>query len=571
MSGAKKKLDRRAARAEMGMSEREKQELQKQKAQRRNNIIAIVGGVIAVLLVAALLIWNAGFIPRHITAVKLASTDNVGGDLTLTQADLNYFYYAAMNSVVSQEQQIADVYAQNGLTYTPSFDASASAKGQYIDETNTMSYHDYFKQQALSNATELTAMANAAKAAGHTLSEDAQTSLDNAAAQLDAQVQQSGYGNRNTYLRLLYGRTTNDKVYFKNLERNIWAADYFNASVRSADTYTDEELTAYYADHVDELDSYSYSQAYFDGTVQTAAGDGEDASAAPSPTDEEKAAALAQAKQDAESLISSIKANAATPAEGEEAQVKDFTTLAADFGVQAQIQTGNAASNFVNMPYADWLKDSARADGDVEIFTVENAGYYVVQFQGRQRSDIPVSTDVRHILIKTSHDDDPETPDVDESTVPFTDEEKAAAYAEAQSILQEFTAGEQTGERFGELAEQHSDDTRDDEDNSLLTPGGLYEVTASSNFMQEFKDWALATDRKAGDTGIVETTYGYHIMFADSVEEATWKDNARTALQTDEQQAFLDEVLAKYPIAVNKWYNVPEAQESQEPQESPAN
>ena len=566
MSGAKKKLDRRAVQAELGLSEREKQELQKQKAQRRNNIIAIVGGVVAVLLVVALLVWNSGFLPRHTTAVKFTATDASATDLKLTQADMNYYYYLTLNNVYSQEQQMADFYAQYNLgEYTPSFDPNGNLKKQYVDEEQTMSFHDYFVQQAMTRATQTIAMSNAAKAAGFTLSEEAQAGLDNALSDLDAQVSQYGMGSRNNYLRAVYGRTTNEKVYLQNLERSVWASEYYNAEAAKLGEYTDAELETYYAEHVDELDSYSYNYVYFDGTVQTAT-DGEDASAAPAPTDEEKAAALAQAKQDAESLLSAVKANAAAPAEGEEAQTKDFATLAADFGVQANTQSGNAGSDFAGSPYADWLKDAARTQGDTDVFEVEGAGYYVVQFQSRSRSDIANSADVRHILVKTVHDDDPETPDVDESQTPFTDEEVAAAHAEAERILQEFTSGDQTGERFGELAEQYSGDTRN-EDGTLITAGGLYEVTPSSSFVQEFMDWSLASDRKAGDTGIVKTTYGYHIMFAEAVEEAKWKVDSRSAMKSEEEQAFVEDVLADYVVSVDKWSTPGSkaAQESEQP------
>lgn len=570
MSGAKKKLDRRAAQAELGLSEREKQELQRQKAQRRNNIIAIVGGVIAVLLVVALLVWNSGFIPRHTTAVKFTATDAAAKDLTLTKADMNYYYYLAMNDLYSQEQQLASIYEQSGLEYTPSFDPSGNLKKQYVDEEQTMSFHDYFVQQAMTRATQTIAMSNAAKSAGYTLSEEAQAGLDSALADLDAQVSQYGMGSRDNYLRAVYGRTTNEKVYLKNLERSVWASEYYTAKTDEMGEYTDADLESYYAEHVDELDSYDYDYVYFDGTVQPAV-DGEDASAAPSPTDEEKAAALSQAKQDAESLLSAIKANATAPAEGEEAQTKDFATLASDFGAQANTQTGNAGSTFAGAPFADWLKDSARTQGDADVFEVENSGYYVVQFQGRHRSDIPSSANVRHILIKTSHDDDPETADVDESQVPFTDEEVTAAHAEAERILQEFTSGEQTGERFGELAEQYSGDTRN-EDGTLYTAGGLYEdVTPTTNFVQEFLDWIFVSDRKAGDTGIVKTTYGYHIMFADAVDEAKWKADSRSAMKSEEEQSFLEDIQAGYVASVDKWTTpaLKAAQESEEPSPSP--
>lgn len=562
MSGAKKKLERRAARAEMGLSEREKQELQKKKAQQRNNIIAVVGGVVAVVLVTALLVWNSGFFARHTTAVKFTATEGAIADATLTQADMDYYYYSALNNYYSQEQSMVSMYQQLGMEYTASFDPNVSPKKQYVDEAHTMTFHDYFQQQALSNATEIMSLYNAAKAAGHTLSEDAQTSLDNAKADLDAQVTQYNMGNRTSYLRAVYGRSSsmNEKVYFKNLERSVWASDYYTTTTEAmAADYSDADLEAYYADHADTLDSYDYDYVYFDGTAQpTTDENGESVT----PTEDESVAALAAAKEDANDMLSNLKAAPTTDEEGN-TETKSFNTLASERGVQANTQTNNAGSTFSGAPFAEWMMDAARADGDADVFEVEGAGYYVVQFHSRRRSDTPSSADVRHILIATSHKDDPDTADVDESQVPFTDEEVTAAHTEAERILQEFLSGEQTGERFGQLAEQYSADRQ--EDGSLSSAGGLYEdVTPTTNFVPEFLDWIFTADRKAGDTGIVKTTYGYHIMFADSVEEAKWKADSRKAMLSDAQQTFLDEAKAKYVISVNKW-SKPAAQESAQP------
>ena len=40
----------------------------------------------------------------------------------------------------------------------------------------------------------------------------------------------------------------------------------------------------------------------------------------------------------------------------------------------------------------------------------------------------------------------------------------------------------------------------------------------------EFNDWCFAEGRKAGDTGIVLTEYGYHIIYFESYDELTFRD-----------------------------------------------
>lgn len=560
MSGAKKKLERRAARAEMGLSEREKQELQKKKAQQRNNIIAVVGGVVAVVLVTALLVWNSGFFARHTTAVKFTATEGAIADATLTQADMDYYYYSALNNYYSQEQSMVSMYQQLGMEYTASFDPNVSPKKQYVDEAHTMTFHDYFQQQALSNATEIMSLYNAAKAAGHTLSEDAQTSLDNAKADLDAQVTQYNMGNRTSYLRAVYGRSSsmNEKVYFKNLERSVWASDYYTTTTEAmAADYSDADLEAYYADHADTLDSYDYDYVYFDGTAQpTTDENGESVT----PTEDESVAALAAAKEDANDMLSNLKAAPTTDEEGN-TETKSFNTLASERGVQANTQTNNAGSTFSGAPFAEWMMDAARADGDADVFEVEGAGYYVVQFHGRQR-DESTTADVRHILAAFEADEDVEHDHDSNGQHVYTDAEKQAAHDKAAAWLEEFNAGEKTAEAFGALAEQYSADR--DQNGNLNSVGGLYENIAKGDMVQPFEDWCFDPARQEGDTGLVETSYGWHVMYYQAFNRPAWMDAAANALLDDLQKAFVDEAKAKYVISVNKW-SKPATQESAQP------
>ena len=39
-----------------------------------------------------------------------------------------------------------------------------------------------------------------------------------------------------------------------------------------------------------------------------------------------------------------------------------------------------------------------------------------------------------------------------------------------------------------------------------------------------FEDWCYAEGRKTGDTGIVETEYGYHVMYFVGDSETTYRD-----------------------------------------------
>jgi len=58
--------------------------------------------------------------------------------------------------------------------------------------------------------------------------------------------------------------------------------------------------------------------------------------------------------------------------------------------------------------------------------------------------------------------------------------------------------------------------------------------------VSEFEDWCFDPSRQAGDTGIVQTSYGYHVMyFVGQSENPYWYDQAESSLKSD---------------AYNEWY-----------------
>ena len=59
--------------------------------------------------------------------------------------------------------------------------------------------------------------------------------------------------------------------------------------------------------------------------------------------------------------------------------------------------------------------------------------------------------------------------------------------------------------------------------------------------MQEFLDWCFADGRKVGDAGVIDSSYGSHVMYLDSFGDPVWKVQATNRLQTEDYQAWLAE------------------------------
>ena len=154
------------------------------------------------------------------------------------------------------------------------------------------------------------------------------------------------------------------------------------------------------------------------------------------------------------------------------------------------------------------------------------------------------TVDVRHILIMpqgaTSENIRTET---------FPEESWAASKTEAEGILQQWLENP-TEENFAQLANEHSDDGTKDPETGLGTTGGLYTEVAQGQMVEAFDAWCFDAARKTGDYDIVETEFGYHIMyFVD--RHPLWLTYAKNDLMAERSNALLEEAAAKYTFEVD--------------------
>lgn len=167
--------------------------------------------------------------------------------------------------------------------------------------------------------------------------------------------------------------------------------------------------------------------------------------------------------------------------------------------------------------------------------------YFEEHAEGYAASGITKDTklvNVRHILVY------PEGADgTNLATQEFSEEAWAASEKKAQEILDQFLAGDKTEESFAALANEYS------EDPGSNTNGGLYENVSEGEMVAAFNDWCFDAARQVGDTGIVKTNYGYHVMyFSDS--QTTWQKYARNDYMVENATAAAKEIAAKLPMTV---------------------
>ena len=171
----------------------------------------------------------------------------------------------------------------------------------------------------------------------------------------------------------------------------------------------------------------------------------------------------------------------------------------------------------------------------------ELEAYYDEHAEGYTASNITKDTksvDVRHILVY------PEGADgTNIATEEFSDEAWDAAKEQAQAILDEFLAGDQSEDSFAALANEHSADPGSNQN------GGLYEGVTEGEMVAAFNDWCFDPERQVGDTGLVKTNYGYHVMYY-SGSTLLWKQYVRSDYVTEKTNALADEVAAQCPLTV---------------------
>lgn len=176
-----------------------------------------------------------------------------------------------------------------------------------------------------------------------------------------------------------------------------------------------------------------------------------------------------------------------------------------------------------------FAKDAEFAEG--LNMAVEGTNKYTVYFVTCTPARAEYSLrNVRHIMLSPSSYD--------------TDE---AARNKAAEILSEYLNGEQTAEAFGKLAEKYSDDS------SSNTNGGLYENVDKNDFNDaSFNEWIYDPARVEGDTGIVSTSSGYHVMYYAGETSPKWQLEVETALMNNAYDQKIKDLKEEFSYTINK-------------------
>ncbi len=149
---------------------------------------------------------------------------------------------------------------------------------------------------------------------------------------------------------------------------------------------------------------------------------------------------------------------------------------------------------------------------------------------------------VSHILIAPDAGDR-ETETDDDGNVIYTDEEWAAAEAEAKELIAQLDEGAD----FAELAQENSDDTASAADGGKLEGAFSKE---SSSYVEEFTNAAFELTAVGQYTGTpIKTQYGYHIIKVDEMTSSDDMDTILKQIKDDDLETKRSEAIDNYLTA----------------------
>lgn len=483
--------------------------------EKRTTAAGIIKKVVAIVLVVAIvgfagfeILDSTGVINRAATALKVGNTK-------VSAAEFNYYYSMAFNEVANQAYQYEQAYGYNPLGFDSSLPPDEQESTQKDEDGNVLTWDAVLKDRAVSIAQQTVGYYNEAVAAGTELTEDQKSEINETIETYRTQAAENNY-SLNAFLKTYFGAGFNEKAFVKQLEMELLAQNFTDAKQKEvSDAITDETVAAEYKANqkkYDYADVRYYSLAF--KTLTKNEGETDDALKARQKAENDKLIAaakdIAAKATDENALIEAVKA---------------YNNSKEDTTKKLIATSYDSLSTAVGADGADWAFAAGRKAGEVNTFAGEKSANIIFVIKPAYTSN---SVSVRHCLVEFEAKD--------ENNV--TDAEKQAANKIANDLLKGL-GDKVTEDAFSKMVKENTADTASAE------TGGLYEnIRISDSFVENFEKWSFDPARKAGDTGIVETEYGYHIMYfvSDNTDDIDWKAAIKDEMTNKELTAFQEEL-----------------------------
>lgn len=515
----------------------------------------IAGKVIAVVLAVVLVVGAVGGVLNFFgTPQKVLKVSSAGEkDYSFSLAEFNYYYYSMWEQIMNSAYQYEYQYSQYGMSgggvmatgydYTKS-PASQEYKDDYSNFTGvtladigkeSATWADVIEYSAISQLIRVNHGAKLAKEAGLSITPEQQTQIDELIKEYEDSAKEKDYST-NRYLRQIFGNGITDKLIRELSEKQALANTYYEkVTADTENAITDEQIEEKYNSAPDSynivgLRAYPFAAEYDENADDTAK---EEARKKAKAAADEFLAKATDEKTFIELAATELKKD-------KETEEKDADTTTALKNAYKSNITSNICEDA-----AAWAFNAETKVGDKKVFAATDDDFFVVMLTVAAHKDTTSSgNDVRHILFKF-----PETQkDADGKEIALTDAQKKTVRDEAEKVLALYNANP-TEENFINLTKEHTEDVDTD---GNPNNDGLYEgITSSSSYVENFRNWATDESRKTGDVEIVETEYGYHIMYYVKSQGETWKQTIRNEIISSASNDLIKQIDTDYVKKIN--------------------
>ena len=414
-----------------------------------------------------------------------------------------YDYYYA--SIVSYYEQ----YASYGYY---SLDTTKDYSKQYTtdDDGNKISWQKFFETEALKEVEQITTYYSKALEEGVTLTSAQKKTIDKQISTLKDSASQNDV-SLDQYIKANFGTYCSEDTIRLMLEQYYLSANY-KGKFKCETKVTDNDVDKYYNDHKNDYKKieFYYIASPYDAT--------DDNSKNESIKTAEKIMAKMKDKKSVIALVpevysSYIDSQVKSSMEQDSTLTEKKAREEAVKSYESNVVTTVSGSD---SPFDDkmntWLFSDDTKVGSKKYYIDESAGYiYIVLKTSKASVEEDETYTVRHILVAPESGSNSSSSTSEKTE--YTDEQWAAAKKKADSILAKFNKTDKSEYEFAKLAEQYSTDSASTSSGSNDSFGGLYESVTLGQMVPEFEKWSIDDSRKYGDTGIVKSDYGYHIMF----------------------------------------------------------
>lgn len=461
----------------------------------------VIAAVIAVLAVLGVRYYT---VPNSDEKMNPGNVAMTVGDTPVSIGMYNYYYSCIANNYISYAS-----YGQYDLDTTKDFSKQKTTD----DDGNTVTWAQLFVNSTIDQIQYITSYYEEALKAGVTLTKEQKSTINENLKSLKESASESNV-SVDEYISSTYGDYCGYATLKKMLEQCYIAENYYQQK-QVEDKVSDKDAKAYFSKHKEEFMSVpmAYLQVSYDssdkGAKEKAVKEANELAAKVKDTDSLKKLIPQVYKDTVKQYIDA----------GYFASEKECI----EFLAQSSETDVTENSDSFSQDIVKWLCNDSVKKNTCKTFVDDESGivYIVLKKDGLTLMDDEVYS-VRHILIMPGSDDkekeDSSEADVEseeeEGEKEYTDDQWKAAEKKAKSVYDKFSKGDKTEYSFAKLAEEYSEDTASTSAGSNGgVYGGLCQGTTLGQMVEPFESWSIDKSRKYGDTDIVKSEYGYHIMY----------------------------------------------------------